>query len=164
MYGSYVKGSSQHNDIDLMVIFLEGSLKERLNKLQDIKLKIRKLNKKFDLKQILLKDLFSPEFFARTGILTEGISLKTNNNFCEMLGYNPFTLFEYSLKELNHTEKIKIGYIFSGRNGPGIIKDLNGKKIGRGVVKIPINKSLEFEEVLIQNNIKFNKKNILEEK
>ena len=71
VYGSAVKGKEDARDIDILVIFLEGSLKERLDKLQEIKSRLKdvKIETPLDIKQILLKDLFSSSFLARTGIL-----------------------------------------------------------------------------------------------
>ena len=54
VYGSFVKGKAAPRDIDLAVIFTEGSLRERLDSLQEVKQKLRKLNKEFDAKQIFL--------------------------------------------------------------------------------------------------------------
>ena len=40
IYGSSVKGTDKPGDIDIMVIFLEGSLRERLDYVQQIKSKM----------------------------------------------------------------------------------------------------------------------------
>ena len=83
VYGSLVKGKTSARDIDLAVIFLKGTLRERLDKVQDIKSRIKpRVSKELDIKQMLLQDLFSSDFLARTGILLEGKSLFTGKNFC----------------------------------------------------------------------------------
>src|SRR3989338_8909452 len=74
VYGSGVKGKAVPNDIDIAVIFKEGSLKERLAKIQSIKKKI-KLGKNIDIKGIVWEEMFQEQFFARSGIFLEGISL-----------------------------------------------------------------------------------------
>ena len=75
VFGSLVKGKSSPRDIDILVIFLQGALRERLDAIQEIKNKLKsKFDLNIDIKQTLLKDLFSPEFLARTGILLEGYS------------------------------------------------------------------------------------------
>jgi predicted nucleotidyltransferase len=164
VYGSLVKGKESARDIDILVIFLEGSLRERLDRMQIIKEKIKnKISREIDIKQILIKDLFSPEFFARTGILLEGFSVFRNKRFCETIGFKANTLFWYDLKNLNHTQKVKFNYILAGRNAEGIIKKLKGERLAQGAVKIPIENSIEFEELLKSNKINYTKKNILEE-
>ena len=163
VYGSSLKGKTNPEDIDIVVIFLEGSLSDRLNRLQKIKPKIKKDYKKVDIKQMLLKDLFSTSFLARTGILLEGYSLFKKTKFSETLGFKAFTLFWYDLKGLTHTEKVKFNYILAGRNKEGIIKELKVIRLTNGTIKIPIESSQIFESVLRSNNINFNKKNILEE-
>ena len=161
IYGSAVKGKETARDIDILVIFLEGSLKERLNKLQKIKSRLKQKN--LDLKQILLKELFSLSFLARTGIFLEGISVFKNKKFCETLGFKSFTLFWYNLEGLSHSQKVKFNYLLAGRNTKGIIQELNGQRLVSGAVKIPMENSASFEEILKTNNINYSKKNVLEE-
>ena len=163
VYGSSLKGKTDPEDIDIIVIFLEGSLNERLNKLQEIKQKIKKIEKKIDFKQMLLKDFFSTVFLARAGILLEGYSLFKKRKFCETLSFRSFTLFWYKLDKLTHSQKVKFNYILAGRNKKGIIKELEGIRLTNGVIKIPIESSYIFEDILKENNISFDKKNILEE-
>ncbi len=166
IYGSLVKGKPKARDIDVMVIFLEGSLKERLNRLQEIKAKIKKKFEDYtlDVKQMVLKDFFSPSFLAKTGILIEGISIFSDRKFSEVLGFNSFALFTYNLRKLKHHEKVKFNYILAGRNARGVIELLGGRRLASGVVKIPIENSYSFEEILKNNKVNYSKKQILEER
>ena len=164
VFGSLVKGKQTPKDIDVLVIFLHGTLKERLDVIQEIKNKLKtKIDANIDIKQALLKDIFSPEFLARTGILLEGYSITHNKKFCKILGFNSYTLFWYNLKDLSHIQKVKFNYILAGRNQKGIIKIFQGERLASGAVKIPIEHSIEFEEVLKKNKVNYNKRNILEE-
>lgn len=161
VYGSSVKGKNKPNDIDIVVIFKEGSLKERLLKIQAIK---KKVKVQVDIKGILWEELFQEEFFARAGILLTGINLFENKAFSSKLGFEGYTLFTYSLQNKTHTEKIKFNYILRGRKREGIIKKLEGHHQGPGVILIPIKNSLEFEEVLRMHAVEYNKKNMLVER
>ena len=161
IYGSSVKGKTKPNDVDVMIIFKEGSLKERLLKIQAMK---KKIKMPVDLKGILWEELFQPEFFARAGILLEGFSIFENKPFCSKLGFEGYTLFTYSLQDKNHTEKVKFNYVLKGRTGAGIIKKLEGQQKGPGVFLIPIRNSLEFEEVLRMHAVSYTKKNMLMER
>lgn len=164
VYGSLVKGKPSARDIDIVVIFVRGALRERLDKIQAIKKRLKPvIPKELDIKQITLQTLFSADFLARTGILLEGESIFARKKFCETLGFNAFTLFWYSLKSLSHSQKVKFNYILAGRGDlKGVIKEFNGVRIANGAVKIPIQKSIEFEEILGTNNVQYDKKDILE--
>ena len=163
LYGSSVKGKTKPNDLDILIIFKEGKLKDRLEKSQQIKKKIT-FDGKIDIKNILWEELFKEELFARSGIFLEGISIFDNKPLAKKIGFESYSLFIYNLKDKNHNEKVKFNYILSGRNSEGIIKKLSGKHLAPGVVQIPINNSLEFEEVLKKSNINYSKNNILVEK
>ncbi len=164
VYGSAAKGKLNPRDVDIMIIFSGGDLRQRLDTTQEIKNRLKKkIGGNIDIKQTLLKDLFSPEFLARTGVLLEGFSISKNKKFCETFGFDSYALFWYDLKGLTHTQKVKFNYILAGRNQKGIIERLSGKRLAGGVVRVPIENSVEFEEVLKKNNISYNKKNVLEE-
>ena len=163
IYESAPRIDSKPNDIDIAEIFLEGNLRDRLDKIQDIKSSIKKLDYKIDIKQMLLKELFSTEFLARTGIILEGESVFSKKKFSEKLGMRAFTLFCYNLENLNHTQKVKFNYILSGRNSEGMLKRTDAIRISSGVVKIPIARKNTFAMILKENKVPYSEKNILEE-
>ncbi|MFH2028354.1 MAG: nucleotidyltransferase domain-containing protein [Nanoarchaeota archaeon] len=163
IYGSFVKGKEKAGDIDILIIFLEGALRERLDKIQTIKNKIKdKIEAIIDIKQILLKDLFSSDFLAKTGIFLEGDSVFKDKKFSETFGFKPYILFYYDLKGLTHTQKVKFNYILAGRNTKGMIKELSGERLVNGTIKIPIENSLIFEDILNNNKVNYHKIGILE--
>tara|TARA_Y100000310_G_scaffold332444_1_gene408026 strand:- start:1827 stop:2504 length:678 start_codon:yes stop_codon:yes gene_type:complete len=166
IYGSIVKGKDSPGDIDILVIFNEGNLRQRLNEIQRIKSRIlsKFSKKKIDIKQSLLKDIFNPEFFAKTGIFLEGYSIFRGRKFSETLGFEPYSLFTYSLKGLSHTQKVKFNYLLAGRTTEGLLKEFKGERLVNGAVKVPLENSVEFEEILKQNRIEYKKRNILEER
>ena len=160
IYGSFVMGKENPNDIDVAVIFNSGTLKERLVKLQDIKRNI-KLDIKLDIKSVLLEELFKEEFFGRTGIFFEGQSIFDEISFSKKIGFESFSMFTYNLRNKNHNEKVKFNYILSGRNNIGLIKKLKGRQISPGVIYMPIFSSCRFEEILILHKIDYIKKEVL---
>ncbi|MCX6706988.1 MAG: hypothetical protein NT001_02500 [Candidatus Woesearchaeota archaeon] len=154
LYGSAFKGKESPRDIDIMIIFLEGQLKERLDKIQEIKFKIKKsMKQEIDIKQIFLKELFSPAFLAKTGILLEGFSIFNDASFSETLGFKSYALFWYNLDGLTHAQKVSFNYILAGRKTKGIIEQLEGERLVNGAVKIPMENSIVFEDILKANNI-----------
>lgn len=163
IYGSSMKGKTEPNDIDIMVIFKKGKLKDRLEKIQSIKKKIR-LDKKIDIKGMLLEELFQEHFFNRSGIFFEGVSIFNGKPFSNKIDFKSFTLFTYNLRNKTHNEKVKFNYILSGRKDTGVVEWLEGKHISPGSIQIPIKNSLEFEEILKKHKISYSKKNILIQK
>tara|TARA_Y100000310_G_C20631908_1_gene789111 strand:- start:1040 stop:1597 length:558 start_codon:yes stop_codon:yes gene_type:complete len=160
VYGSMVKNKQSPSDVDIAVIFKEGSLKQRLNKIQLLKKKIT-FEGKVDIKGILWEDLFKEEFFARSGIFLEGISIFDLKPFAQKIDCKGASLFIYNLKNKTHTEKVKFNYILAGRNTKGIISLLEGNHLAPGVIQIPMRNSLEFEEILHKQKVTFEKKNVL---
>lgn len=163
VYGSTVKGKGAPNDLDLVVIFLQGTLRERLDRLQEIKAKLKNIRVQIDIKQMLLQEFFSTEFLAKTGILLEGISVFKCKKISEMMGFKPYALFWYDLKPLNHNQKVKFNYILAGRRTmDGVLKRLHAVRLNSGTIKVEIENSAEFEEILKSNNVNYRKKEIFE--
>ena len=161
IYGSFVKGKMNFNDIDIMLIFIETNLEKRLEIAGKFKEIIKEI-KNADIKTMNLKELFEAGFLARQGLLIEGISLVKSKSLAEIMGFKGYSLFTYNLKNLNHNEKTKFTYILIGRNSEGIVKSLKGKQLGRGAVKIPIENSHTFFEFLEKWKIDYKRNNILE--
>lgn len=163
LYGSVTKGKTTPGDIDIAVIFRGGTLKERLAKVQTIKKKIT-YAEKVDIKGVLWEELFQEEFFARSGIFLEGISICDGMPFSYKIGFEGHVIFVYDLRDKSHTEKVKFNYVLSGRQTKGIVALLEGKHVAPGVIQLPIKNALEFEEVLKMHNIKYSRKNALFER
>ncbi len=162
LYGSNVKGKLDSNDVDILLIFEEKPLKERLEIGQNFKSLIKQ-DLKLDIKTINLKELFEKEFLARQGVLVEGLSLLYNKKFSERLGFEGYSLFSYNLKNLNHNNKTKFTYALIGRRGEeGMLKRVGALSLGKGSVKIPIENSIIFEDFLRRWSLDYKKKDILE--
>lgn len=160
LYGSAVKGKIKPADLDIVVIFRYGTLKERLDKIQEIKRRIKtKVN--VDIKGIVWEELFQEEFFARSGIFLEGISLFSGEPFSKKIGYNSKVLFFYDLRKKNHKEKVKFNYLLNGRKGEGILKKINALRLTPGVIEVSVEHCLEFEEILKLHQISHIKKPVL---
>lgn len=166
LYGSFIKGKIETRDIDILIIFNEKSLKERTEIAEEFKEKtLRKINRKInelDIKTINVSELFENDFLARQAILTEGYSLIDTIPFSNKMGFLSYILFTYNLKNLDHNNKTKFTYSLIGRKKSlGILKKLNAKPIGKGVVLLPIENSSVFEDFLKEWKINYIKKNIL---
>ncbi len=160
LYGSTTQNSPKPKDTDILVVFKTGSLKERLDCVQRIKENISSEHN-LDIQTVLLEELFSPNFFARTGVFIDGISIIDNKPFCHKAGFVSRTIFVFDLKNKTHSQKVKFNYLLAGRTTRGILKHLNGIRIAAGVIQVPASNSREFEEILIKQTIQYKRKNVL---
>lgn len=161
IYGSAMKGKEEPSDIDILLIFLQNKLEERLLLTSKLKNILKEKIHNIDIKSINLPELFESSFLARQGIINEGHSLVYNEPFSKRLGFNGYALYTYSLRNLTHNQKTKFTYALIGRTREGILRKLNVQPLGRGVFLVPIRNSLVFEDFLNSWNIKFIKKIVL---
>jgi len=162
IYGSSMKGKTNSSDVDLMLVFKDRPLSKRLELSQNLKSILKNEINNIDIKTMNLQDFFDEAFFARQGILIEGLSLITNKKLTELIGFKGFSIFTYNLKKLDHNKKTLFTYALSGRSSEGVLKSLSGIRLGRGAVKIPIGDSIEFESFLKSWNTDYKRKDILE--
>ncbi len=149
LYGSAVRGKTVPRDIDIMIVFRKVDKKEYFELPYELRKNIEKTGVKADVKGIETEEIFSPNLLARQNLLIEGYSLITNKPLREILGFEGYSLFAYSIKNLSHNEKTKFQYALKGRrNKKGIIEELKGNHINAGVVLIPIENSEMFKEFL----------------
>ena len=151
LYGSFIRGKQTPRDIDIIIVFSDSKLEERLKLAQYFKRELKnKIIKDYelDVKTANLVDLFESSFLAREGILVEGYSLLHSCPFAERIGFKGYTLFAYKLKGLTHNEKTKFTYSLIGRNKKGISELTKAKSIGRGAVIVPVENSSVFEDFL----------------
>ena len=163
LYGSAAR-QDDARDVDILVIFKAGTLRERLEHLARIKAKVKTVltGRILDIKQITLAELFSPAFLARQGVLLDGVSLRDGAPFCERLGFESFALFSYVLKDLSHAQKVKFNYLLAGRGGIGMLQRVKGQRLAAGAAKVPRQAAAIFEEILRRNKIKYTRSDVLE--
>lgn len=164
IYGSFAKGKSDFSDIDLMLIFNNAPLKNRLEIALSLKTALKNEIGNADIKTMNLVDIFDGSFLARQALFIEGFSLIKNKPLAELIGFEGLSIFTYNLKNLNHNQKTQFIYALSGRNSEGVLKSLKGASLGRGAVKIPVEHSIEFEQFLQKWEINYKIKNVLESK
>lgn len=163
LYGSVVRGE-EPRDIDFTVLVERRvGAGEKLTIAQELKEEVKDLTeKKVDVKGASFENLMDPSFTARSGILSEGYSLKNDKFLAETMGLNPYLNFTYSLEGLSQSEKTMFYYALRGRRGEkGILDKLDGKKMGRGSVLIPVQNSEEFKETLKKHGVNFDSRTCL---
>ncbi len=161
IYGSSVMLKEEPGDTDIVIIFKDKAMKERLEITQKFKSKIKGKINNPDVKTINLAELFDINFLARQGIIAEGQSLIDDSPFSSKLGFKGYSLFTYSLKSLNHNEKTKFTYSLIGRRDKGMIDKVGAISLGKGAFIVPIEKSALFEDFLKQWKINYKTKKAL---
>ena len=164
VYGSAARDEAAR-DVDLLVIFRGGSLRERLERLQRVKEKARRClpGVVIDAKQALYDDMFSQAFLARAGVLLDGFSIVHATRLCDMMGFRSSVLFSYSLAGLSHSQKVSFNYVLAGRTGRGILAALGARRVVNGAVIVPMENAASFEDVLKRAKVTYKKTPLLEQ-
>jgi len=149
VFGSFVKGKEEARDIDLCFVF--SSYNDEL---------IKKAYEKFEKNNInthITKTKFS-NLLEDPGLwntlIHEGFSIKNGKNLSVILNLNPYFLFEYNLKSLDKIKKQIFSHALYGTGGrENFLKGINGLKLGRNVIIIPLEKSEKMRAFLETWNI-----------
>ena len=151
IFGSFVKGKFKPTDIDLAIVLKNTKQSELLT-----------IRKKFDfyfsekvhLNLILMENLFNNALFKT--LLEEGYSLLNNNFLYERLDYKSGAIFSFDLSRLKKSKKVLFSYALHGKKKEsGILSRLNGKRIGKAVIFIPVDYMDEFKQFLELWNVEY---------
>ncbi len=146
IFGSFVRGKQQPNDIDILILF-----KSKVDK--NVEYSIRKeLDKYYNNINVLSKTektLLDAGFDARESILFEGESILTGKNIAENYGFSRFAGFKYSFKGWTNLQKTKFYYALNGREkNRGITKELDAIKLSDSFIIVPIHNMELFKNFL----------------
>lgn len=150
LFGSVARGeASKESDLDILVLGEEEAREE----VSEITLD---LEKEFDVSiELVLEDTLEDlENYFLQQILREGIVLYGPPLIeFEELELKPYSIVSYSLKKLDHSEKMKLrrnlyGYStkkkYKGKTyeskSEGLLKQIGGEKLGPSVLLVPANK------------------------
>lgn len=149
LYGSVLEGKSFPNDIDIAVLTTDPLSYEE-------KKEIRNAFEEADLEFLTLEEMMTTAIGQE--VFLKGKSLITETFLTERFNLLPRVLFTYTLSGMEQAEKVKATRALYGQNSKGgMVKELDGTKIARGVLLLPLETSREMTEVLIRNNIKYKK-------
>ena len=157
-FGSSTIEGKEPRDIDIAVIFNKIPIKEQLIESQKIKRQLEKHTEKpIHITSLDYYSLLDNANFAKEGILHHGKSLLTGNSFSKnLLSLEPKTQIYYTLNNLKKKDKIRFNYLLSGKQGSyGLLRKYNGKLLKPGLIEIPPEFELIFEESIKKFNIKF---------
>jgi len=136
IFGSFVKGKFKPADIDVALITYRKDFKL----LSDV-LKQLKRYPNLHIEMFLFKEIFTEPIWK--SLLSEGFSVKKNNYLRDLMNIKSNVLYQYSLKEMNRSEKTMFNRAFTQE-----LKTTKGMAISAGSALIPIVQEKEFDEFL----------------
>ncbi len=163
---------TEESDIDLCILFKEGTKRERedfiFEKLLDLE---KKINKSIQGVFIFPEDIQNWDKSFIENVLAEGKLIFGNSHyydfFIKYLKLEPFQLITLNLRDMDNSDKMKIKRILYGYktkktysnkiysyNKEGLVQKLNGIRLGRGSFIIPENHITMIIKKLSSFNIK----------
>jgi len=173
LYGSAARGElTETSDIDLLLIFdvphnpeTGGELEKAHRILGEIETK-----RKLQIVATNLKQALEPDFLdniCREGVMIYGKPLVLTP---EKLQLKPYILFTYSVAGLPQIKKSQLQRALKGykvirkirgkeykSEKEGMLKALQAKKLGKGVIMVPQENSKALEELFLQHKVKHTK-------
>jgi len=164
IYGSIVRGKDRVNDIDVVIVFnKKKSVNEKLELAEKLKSQLDFLDVNVDVKSVDISDFEDSSFIARQAILAEGYSLIDRKFLHEKFGFKAFVIFNYSLKNLNYSEKKMFYYALKGRRDQKGLLELKGAEmLSNCIIKVPLANSEEFRELFKRRNTEYKMEKIIE--
>jgi len=153
LFGSFIRGKTKPNDIDLLIIFKNKIDKEIEYEFKKI---ISKLQYEFSIISKTEKEIIEPSFDARESVLFEGYSILNSRFLAEEHGFKSFGLFVYSTKELSNAKKTKFYYSLKGRaSNKGVIDDWKAICLSDNILLAPLDKIESAKEFFEYWGIKY---------
>lgn len=148
LYGSSMRGE-EARDIDILVVFEDVTEEEYNNLPYQLKKRVEKDGVSVDVKGKHVEEIFDPNFLAGGSIVTEGYSVISEEFLAEKLNLDNYTLFNYSLQNLDKNSKTKFTYALKGRGKtPGVLEKIKGKHFAPKVVLVPVQETSDFKTFL----------------
>lgn len=132
-------------------------IQDLLQKIQESFKNIQMVNdfEVFDLFELIQKNMLRE--------LEDGISLLDNSPFLSHFGIAEYVEITYDLSPLNQSKKMLFNYALFGRRGnEGLLQQLHGKRIGRGVIEVPRENLEQVESFINDWGITYNKRFVLD--
>jgi hypothetical protein len=144
LIGSSVKDKQHPRDVDLIVLF-----GKKVKNVSDVLFGIKESMHFITNAHI---EYLSADNMLKEGIflsvLHEGISIRHRKPVSEMLGLEAFTIFSFSLENLNAVEKVRFAQALYGRKRNGLLFSEGGAQLGQGSFMAPVSKEEIFRELM----------------
>ncbi len=174
VFGSLASGKfNKESDIDICVLFKRDTSKIMENTIFNYFLSLGKeLNRSIQCVFFFPEDINNWDTIFIENILAEGQLLYGNSNYKEILKqtleFKPYQIITLNLRAINNAAKMKLKRILYGYKSTkhyyeklyeyekkGLVKELQGMKLGRGSFIIPEKDLLLVENKLKEFDIKF---------
>ncbi len=150
IFGSFVRGKSNYNDIDLCILIKDDDE----DKVLDLIDSLGSLSEELQVNHITEKELIFGKGLSKT-LIEEGMSVVNNKKLSKVLGFKAMSLVFYSLDKFSNSERVRFHYMLKGRNSKGVLEEVKGKIVGGGVILLPVSEEDNFKEVLEDWNVKY---------
>ena len=137
-FGSFVKEKATPKDIDIALLVIKKDDKTIGHITKEISRVIE--STKLDFAVISIKEIYSNIWIT---LLKEGYSVKKEEYLNNIYNIKPVILYKYSIKSLNPVQKVQFD-----RGLNRVLKEIDGKRLVRTVVIVPLQKAEEFEDFL----------------
>ncbi len=137
IFGSFVKGKSKVNDVDICLVFKEydDQLIEKILK------GLEKDNIEVHITKTKYSDIFEDPGLWST-LIHEGFSIKKNKELSKILSFNPFFGFEYELTSLDKIQKQSFSHALFGTGGRlNFLEGIDGLRLGKNFIIVPVYQS-----------------------
>ena len=146
VFGSFTRGKNAPGDVDLLVLFRDEIDLETVSRMRK---KLPDKYGKFELVPLTYEELLSPSFRPRADILSDAVSVKFGEKLCNRFGYNPYSIFIFSLKNLSNSERVKFHYALTGRGDKkGLADEIGAFRLADGALGVPVGNSESLKSVL----------------
>ncbi len=144
VFGSFVREKARPKDIDIAFL-----VHEKMPEIEDVDEETRKLLPEFriDIIVMTIKEIYSSLWLS---IITEGWSVAQEEFLPRLYGVQPSILYKYSLQTLTPVQKVQFD-----RGMKKLLENLEGTRLTRTIILIPLQKSGQFEDFLKTWKIEF---------
>ncbi|MBN1156655.1 nucleotidyltransferase domain-containing protein [Candidatus Woesearchaeota archaeon] len=152
LFGSFVKGKEEPEDVDSCIVFRNKVDLELVNKIKEtagINLHV----------SMLTADNFFQKFhsLAQT-VLFEGVSIIDDRILADKYNLKAALLYKYDISSMSQSKKTRFVRLLRGKNN--LVQKLDGEFIAPGVFILPVKNDGKIMEFLDFWNIKYTKKKI----
>jgi predicted nucleotidyltransferase len=162
IFGSYMRGKINPNDIDLCILIKEKYETKSLDLIDSLGKLTDEFKSKFHISILTLSSFVNGDTLTKT-LLNEGFSIKKNKKLSHIFGYYNKSLFIYSLNNFSSTKRVKFHYLLKGRyESKGILNELKGKFLGTGTIIIESEYEDRLKEIFDKWDVKYKIKRVLE--
>lgn len=152
VFGSFIKGKKESNDIDVAAVFSDFSEK--------VWNSLNNLGKEYHFTRTKFSKILEEPLLWQT-LIHEGYSLKKEDMLSNILGISSYFLFEYQLDNLDKTKRQIFSHALYGTGGrKSFLESLKGQKLGSKKVIVPFDKSEEMRSFFDTWNIVYTVKRI----